>query len=202
MPKLLWLEDFALGTMHRLTCSNCGTWEAYSSGIGNHSHRIWEALYNGDLKMLRHVTSAKTYKQVVDLIKGETGKIRFVQNQSNFCCTSCNTASHLHQVQVIGLSIGNWTEVLSCENCSAILAPTKRELNEFNCKECGQPALIDEHAGEWDWIDEKSTKTFIIIRRLTAWFQEARKNLFVKFIVYSSRNRERTSWINGLNSNG
>jgi hypothetical protein len=139
-----------LGTIHRLSCNNCGAEEGYSSGVGMLYLQITEALIKGDLKMLKRVTSDKTYQQVVDLIEGETGKIGFAQNQANFCCASCNTASHLHEVQVIGLSDGDWTEVLECGACGAALKRTNKQINEFNCKKCGEPCLEDEHVGIWD----------------------------------------------------
>jgi len=139
-----------MGTIHRLTCNNCGAEEGYSSGVGMLYLQITEALIKGDLKMLKRVTRAKTYQQVVGVIKEETGKIGFVQNQANFCCASCNTASHLHQVQVIGLSDGDWTEVLECDACGAALKRTNRKLEKFNCKKCGKAALEEEYAGEWD----------------------------------------------------
>ena len=139
-----------MGTLHRLTCNNCGAQEGYSTGVGMLYLQISEALIKGDLKMLKRVTSDKTYQQVVDLIEGETGKIGFVQNQANFCCASCNTASHLHQVQVIGLSDGDWTEVLECDACGGAMKRTNKKLEKFNCKKCGSAALKDEYAGEWD----------------------------------------------------
>ena len=137
-------------TIHRLTCNNCGAEEGYASGVGMLYLQITEGLIKGDLKMLKRVTSDKTYQQVVDLIEGKTGKIGFVQNQANFCCASCNTASHLHEVQVIGLSDGDWTEVLECDACGAALKRTNKQINEFNCKKCGEPCLEDEHVGIWD----------------------------------------------------
>ena len=139
-----------MGTLHRLTCKNCGAEEGYSSGVGMLYLQISEALFKGNLKMLKRVTSNKTYKQVISLIDGETGKIGFVQNQANFCCPSCNTASHLHQVRVIGLSDGDWTEVLECDACGSALQRTNRKLEKFNCKKCGKAALQEEYAGEWD----------------------------------------------------
>ena len=139
-----------MGTLHRLTCNNCGAQEGYSTGVGMLYLQISEALIKGDLKMLKRVTSDNTYQQVVDLIEGETGNIGFVQNQANFCCASCNTASHLNQVQVIGLSVGDWTEVLECGACGAALKRTNRKLEKFNCKNCGKAALEEEYAGEWD----------------------------------------------------
>ena len=139
-----------MGTLHRLTCNNCGAQEGYSTGVGMLYLQITEALIKGDLKMLKRVTSAKTYQQVVDLIEGKAGNIGFVQNQANFCCASCNTASHLHQVQVIGLAGGDWIETLECDACGAVLERTNRKLEKFNCKKCGSAALKDEYAGEWD----------------------------------------------------
>lgn len=112
--------------------------------------QLSEALIKVDLKMLKRVTNDKTYQQVVDLTEGETGKISFVQNQANFCCASCNTASHLHQVQVIGLAGGDWIEALECDACGAALRRINRKLEKFNCKKCGSAALEDEYAGEWD----------------------------------------------------
>ena len=138
-----------MGTIHRLTCNNCGAEEGYSSGVGMLYLQITEALIKGDLKMLKRVTSDKTYQQVVNLIKGETGKIGFVQNQANFCCASCNTASHLYQVQVFGLSDGDWIEALEYDACGAALKRTNRKLEKFNCKKCGSAALKDEYAEEW-----------------------------------------------------
>ena len=117
-----------MGTIHKLTSNNCGAEEGYSSGVGMLYLQITEALIKGDLKMLKRVTRAKTYQQVVGVIKEETGKIGFVQNQANFCCASCNTAPHLHQVQVIGLSDGDWTEVLECDAFGAALKRTNRKL--------------------------------------------------------------------------
>lgn len=139
-----------MGTIHRLTCNNCGAQEGYPIGVGMLYLQISEALIKGDLKMLKRVTSDKSYQQVVNLIKGETGKIGFVQNQANFCCTSCNTASHLHQVQVVGLSDGDWTEVLECDACGGAMKRTNKKLEKFKCKKCGSAALSDEYAGEWD----------------------------------------------------
>ena len=117
-----------MGTIHRLTCNNCGAEEGYASGVGMLYLQTSEALIKGDLKILKRVTSDKTYQQVVDLIEGETCKIGFVQNQANFCCASCNTAPHLHQVQVIGLSDVDWTEVLECDAFGAALKRTNRKL--------------------------------------------------------------------------
>jgi len=139
-----------MGPIHLLTCNNCGAEEGYSTGVGMLYLQITEALIKGDLKMLKRVTSDKTYQKVVDLIKDETGNIGFVQNQANFCCASCDTASHLHQVQVIGLSDGDWTEMLECVACCAALKRTNRTLEKFNCKKCGAAALKDEYARGWD----------------------------------------------------
>lgn len=100
--------------------------------------------------MLKRVTSDKTYQQVVSLIEGEAGKFGFVRNQANFYCALCNTASQLHQIQVIGLSDGDWTEVLDCNACGAGLKRTNRKLEKFNCKKCGSATLTDEYVGTWD----------------------------------------------------
>ena len=143
-------EELALGSIYRLTCNNCGAEEGYSTGVGMAYLQICEALIKGDLKMLKRVTDDKTYQQVVDVIEGETGKIGFVQNRANFCCPSCNTASHLHEVQVFGLSDGDWTQVLTCDACGEALKQTNRKLENFNCKKCGKAALKNEYAGEWD----------------------------------------------------
>ena len=139
-----------MGTIHRLSCKNCGAEERYSSGVGMLSFEISEALIKGDLKVLQRVTNDATYKQIKELIKVETGKVGFIQKQSNFCCSNCHTASHLHQVQVIGLSKGDWTELLNCDACGAVMQQTKKDLDKFNCKKCGKAALKDEYAGEWD----------------------------------------------------
>ena len=61
-----------------------------------------------------------------------------------------NTASHLHHVRVIGISDGDRTAVLECDACGSALKRTNRKLEKFNFKKCGNPALVDEYAGEWD----------------------------------------------------
>lgn len=139
-----------MGTIHKLSCNNCGAEERYSSGVGMLSFETSEALIKGDLKVLKRVTSDETYRKVKKIIKDETGDIGFIQNQSNFCCAHCHTASHLYQVQVIGISTGVWTELLNCDACGAVMQQTKTDLDKFNCKKCGTPALEDEHVGIWD----------------------------------------------------
>ena len=53
-------------------------------------------------------------------------------------------------IKVIGLSDGNWTEVLECDACCAALKLTNKQNDEFNCKKYGEPSLEDEHIGSWD----------------------------------------------------
>ena len=139
-----------MGEIHKLTCRECGAEEGYSTGVGMLYAETSIKLLQGDLATLKYEVSEAVFKQVSKLIAGETGKLGFIQDQDKFCCEICNTASHLKQLEVIGLTDGEWIETLKCVKCDADLKKTGRQLDEFNCKICGKAALSDERVGLWD----------------------------------------------------
>ena len=139
-----------MGEIHKLTCRECGAEEAYSTGVGMLYAETSIKLLQGDLNTLKYEVSEAVFKQVSKLIADETGKLGFIQDQDNFFCEICNTASHLKQLEVIGLTDGEWIETLKCVKCDADLKKTGRQLDEFNCKICGKAALSDERVGLWD----------------------------------------------------
>ena len=139
-----------MGEIHKLSCRECGAEEGYSTGVGMLYAETSIKLMQGNLATLKYEVSEAVFKQVSKLIEGETGKIGFIQDQYNFCCEVCNTASHLNQLKVIGLSEGDWIETLKCVKCDADLKKTRKKLDKFNCKICGEAALSDERVGLWD----------------------------------------------------